>query len=94
MFFFRSFDFLKHAISLKLWSLFSFSALILESYGSIIFFFAVRGSLAQLSYEKLDDVIGRTDLLKPRDISLLKTQHLDLLVRLHKVSKKNMELYI
>ncbi|XP_031396652.1 ferredoxin-dependent glutamate synthase, chloroplastic [Punica granatum] len=38
----------------------------------------VRGMLAQLGYEKLDDVIGRTDLLKPRDISLVKTQHLDL----------------
>lgn len=38
----------------------------------------VRGMLAQLGYEKLDDVIGRTDLLKPRDISLLKTQHIDL----------------
>ncbi|KAK3446565.1 hypothetical protein EUGRSUZ_A02249 [Eucalyptus grandis] len=38
----------------------------------------VRGMLAQLGYEKLDDVIGRTELLKPRDISLVKTQHLDL----------------
>lgn len=38
----------------------------------------VRGMLAQLGYEKLDDVIGRTNLLKPRDISLVKTQHLDL----------------
>ncbi|KAG8372095.1 hypothetical protein BUALT_Bualt12G0030900 [Buddleja alternifolia] len=38
----------------------------------------VRGMLAQLGYEKLDDVIGHTDLLKPRDISLMKTQHLDL----------------
>ncbi|KAL2465951.1 Ferredoxin-dependent glutamate synthase 1 [Abeliophyllum distichum] len=38
----------------------------------------VRGTLAQLGYEKLDDVIGRTDLLRPRDISLMKTQHLDL----------------
>lgn len=34
--------------------------------------------LAQLGYEKLDDVIGQTDLLRPRDISLAKTQHLDL----------------
>lgn len=34
--------------------------------------------MAQLGYEKLDDIIGRTDLLRPRDISLLKTQHLDL----------------
>lgn len=34
--------------------------------------------LAQLGYEKLDDVIGHTDLLRPRDISLLKTQHIDL----------------
>lgn len=44
--------------------------------------------LAQLGFEKLDDVIGRTDLLRPRDISLMKTQHLDLSyilsVRLHK----------
>ncbi|KAK6124663.1 hypothetical protein DH2020_041595 [Rehmannia glutinosa] len=38
----------------------------------------VRGMLAQLGYEKLDDVIGHTELLKPRDISLMKTQHLDL----------------
>ncbi|KAL2226033.1 UNVERIFIED_CONTAM: Ferredoxin-dependent glutamate synthase, chloroplastic, partial [Sesamum indicum] len=38
----------------------------------------VRGMLAQLGYEKLDDVIGHTDLLKRRDISLVKTQHLDL----------------
>ncbi|XP_010505887.1 PREDICTED: ferredoxin-dependent glutamate synthase 2, chloroplastic-like isoform X1 [Camelina sativa] len=37
----------------------------------------VRGILAQLGYEKLDDIIGRTDLLKHRDISLVKT-HLDL----------------
>lgn len=38
----------------------------------------VRGILAQLGYEKLDDIIGRTDLLRPRDISIMKTQHLDL----------------
>ncbi|XP_020879167.1 ferredoxin-dependent glutamate synthase 1, chloroplastic/mitochondrial isoform X1 [Arabidopsis lyrata subsp. lyrata] len=38
----------------------------------------VRGILAQLGYSKLDDIIGRTELLKPRDISLVKTQHLDL----------------
>ncbi|KAL8489352.1 hypothetical protein ACS0TY_025304 [Phlomoides rotata] len=38
----------------------------------------VRGVLAQLGYEKLDDIIGHTDLLKPRDVSLTKTQHLDL----------------
>ncbi|URD87687.1 Ferredoxin-dependent glutamate synthase [Musa troglodytarum] len=38
----------------------------------------VRGVLAQLGYEKLDDIIGRADLLKPRHISLTKTQHLDL----------------
>lgn len=38
----------------------------------------VRGILAQLGYEKLDDIIGQTKLLRPRDISLLKTQHLDL----------------
>jgi len=44
----------------------------------MLFFYQVRGILAQLGYEKLDDVIGRTDLLQPRDISLAKTQHLDL----------------
>lgn len=38
----------------------------------------VRGVLAQLGYEKLDDIIGRTNLLRPRHISLTKTQHLDL----------------
>ncbi|KAI4300880.1 hypothetical protein L6164_034207 [Bauhinia variegata] len=38
----------------------------------------VRGMLAPLGYEKLDDIIGRTELLQPRDISLVKTQHLDL----------------
>eukprot|EP00249_Psilotum_nudum_P024065 c29078_g1_i2 orf=699-5618(+) len=38
----------------------------------------VRGILAQLGYTRLDDVIGRTDLLRPRDISVLKTQHLNL----------------
>ncbi|KAM7271673.1 hypothetical protein ACFE04_030887 [Oxalis oulophora] len=38
----------------------------------------VRGMLAELGFEKLDDVVGHTDLLKPRDISLVKTQHLDL----------------
>ncbi|XP_031473848.1 ferredoxin-dependent glutamate synthase, chloroplastic isoform X2 [Nymphaea colorata] len=38
----------------------------------------VRGMLAQLGYEKLDDIIGRTDLLRPRSISLVKTQQLDL----------------
>ncbi|KAG6580883.1 Ferredoxin-dependent glutamate synthase 1, chloroplastic/mitochondrial, partial [Cucurbita argyrosperma subsp. sororia] len=38
----------------------------------------VRGTLAQLGYEKLDDIIGRTELLRPRDISLMKTQHLEL----------------
>ncbi|KAL3533562.1 hypothetical protein ACH5RR_007083 [Cinchona calisaya] len=38
----------------------------------------VRGMLAQMGYEKLDDLIGRTDLLRARDISLIKTQHLDL----------------
>ncbi|KAF5474256.1 hypothetical protein F2P56_006170 [Juglans regia] len=45
----------------------------------------VRGMLAQLGYEKLDDIIGRTDLLRPRDISLMKTQHLDLSVILSNV---------
>ncbi|KAF8395692.1 hypothetical protein HHK36_019642 [Tetracentron sinense] len=38
----------------------------------------VRGILAQLGYQKLDDIIGRTDLLRPRSISLMKTQKLDL----------------
>ncbi|KAL1548750.1 Ferredoxin-dependent glutamate synthase [Salvia divinorum] len=38
----------------------------------------LRGVLAQLGYEKLDDIIGHTELLRPRDISLVKTQHLDL----------------
>ncbi|KAG0546153.1 hypothetical protein BDA96_02G423300 [Sorghum bicolor] len=38
----------------------------------------VRATLAQLGYEKLDDVIGRTDLLKPKHVSLVKTQHIDL----------------
>ncbi|AED90704.1 ferredoxin-dependent glutamate synthase [Arabidopsis thaliana] len=38
----------------------------------------VRGILAQLGYNSLDDIIGRTELLRPRDISLVKTQHLDL----------------
>ncbi|RLM85061.1 ferredoxin-dependent glutamate synthase, chloroplastic [Panicum miliaceum] len=38
----------------------------------------VRAALAQLGYEKLDDIIGRTDLLKPKHVSLVKTQHIDL----------------
>ncbi|CAL5420689.1 unnamed protein product [Camellia sinensis] len=38
----------------------------------------VWGILAQLGYEKLDDIIGRTDLLGPQDVTLMKTQHLDL----------------
>ncbi|XP_072996486.1 ferredoxin-dependent glutamate synthase, chloroplastic [Typha latifolia] len=38
----------------------------------------VRAVLSQLGYEKLDDIIGRTDLLKPKHISMTKTQHLDL----------------
>lgn len=38
----------------------------------------VRGILSQLGYETLDDIIGRTDLLRPKHISLMKTQHLDL----------------
>ena len=54
----------------------------LSSIGLLMYFFLfwpqVRGMLAQLGYEKLDDIIGRTDLLRPRDISLMKTQHLDL----------------
>ncbi|CAD6339252.1 unnamed protein product [Miscanthus lutarioriparius] len=38
----------------------------------------VRAALAQLGYEKLDDIIGRTDLLKPKHVSLVKTQYIDL----------------
>uniref|UniRef100_A0A1D1YMH1 glutamate synthase (ferredoxin) n=2 Tax=Anthurium amnicola TaxID=1678845 RepID=A0A1D1YMH1_9ARAE len=38
----------------------------------------VRGILAQLGYEKMDDIIGHTDLLRPRHISLMKTQQLDI----------------
>ncbi|PIA60163.1 hypothetical protein AQUCO_00400807v1 [Aquilegia coerulea] len=38
----------------------------------------VRGILAQLGYDKLDDIIGRTDLLRPRHVSIVKTQQLDL----------------
>ncbi|CAL5423088.1 unnamed protein product [Camellia sinensis] len=38
----------------------------------------VWGILAQLGYEKLDDIIGRTDLQGPQDVTLMKTQHLDL----------------
>jgi hypothetical protein len=34
--------------------------------------------LAELGYEKLDDVIGRTEILKARNIQLAKTQLLDL----------------
>ncbi|KAL2464593.1 Ferredoxin-dependent glutamate synthase 1 [Forsythia ovata] len=51
--------------------------------GDLVNFFVyvaeeVRGMLAQLGYEKLDDIIGHTELLRSRDISLMKTQHLDL----------------
>ncbi|KAJ3683812.1 hypothetical protein LUZ60_014039 [Juncus effusus] len=38
----------------------------------------VRATLAQLGYEKLDDIIGRTELLKAKHIPLMKTQHVDL----------------
>ncbi|KAF6140440.1 hypothetical protein GIB67_030521 [Kingdonia uniflora] len=38
----------------------------------------VRGILAQLGFEKMDDIIGRTELLRQRKISLMKTQELDL----------------
>ncbi|KAL5197407.1 hypothetical protein ABZP36_000919 [Zizania latifolia] len=38
----------------------------------------VRATLAQLGYEKLDDIIGRTNLLKAKHVSLVKTQHIDL----------------
>ncbi|KAL0648757.1 hypothetical protein Bca4012_047048 [Brassica carinata] len=50
----------------------------------------VRGILAQLGYSKLDDIIGRTELLKPRDISLVKTQHLDLSYLLSSVGVPSM----
>lgn len=38
----------------------------------------VRIGLAQLGLKSLDDLIGRADLLKQRDIQLAKTQGLDL----------------
>ncbi|XP_042475281.1 ferredoxin-dependent glutamate synthase 1, chloroplastic/mitochondrial-like [Macadamia integrifolia] len=38
----------------------------------------VRGMLARLGYEKMDDIIGQTGLLKQRNVSLMKTQQLDL----------------
>lgn len=38
----------------------------------------VRGMLANLGYQKLDDIIGRTDLLQPRNVKLRKIQLLDL----------------
>lgn len=44
----------------------------------LVYILQVRGILAKLGYEKLDDIIGRSDLLKPRDVSLVKTQHLNL----------------
>lgn len=47
----------------------------------------VRGILAQLGYAKLDDIIGRTDLLRPRHISLMKTQQLDLSYLLSSVGR-------
>ncbi|KFK24861.1 hypothetical protein AALP_AA8G034600 [Arabis alpina] len=50
----------------------------------------VRGILAQLGYNKLDDIIGRTELLRPRDISLVKTQHLDLSYLLSSVGVPSM----
>ncbi|CAL5351784.1 unnamed protein product [Camellia sinensis] len=51
--------------------------------GDLVHFFpyvaeVVWGILAQLGYEKLGDIIGRTDLLGPLDVTLMKTQHLDL----------------
>jgi len=42
------------------------------------YIYQVRGILAQLGYEKLDDIIGRTEILKRRDVQLAKTQSLDL----------------
>eukprot|EP00252_Welwitschia_mirabilis_P016848 TRINITY_DN3745_c0_g1_i1.p1 TRINITY_DN3745_c0_g1~~TRINITY_DN3745_c0_g1_i1.p1 ORF type:complete len:1624 (+),score=368.74 TRINITY_DN3745_c0_g1_i1:479-5350(+) len=50
----------------------------------------VRSILAHLGYEKLDDIIGRTDLLKPRHISLMKTQQLDLSYILSNVGRPKM----
>ncbi|BBN01830.1 glutamate synthase (ferredoxin) [Marchantia polymorpha subsp. ruderalis] len=38
----------------------------------------VRGILGKLGFEKLDDIIGRVDLLKLRDTQLTKTQHVDM----------------
>lgn len=38
----------------------------------------VRGILAQLGYEKLDDIIGKSDILKRRDVQLAKTKDIDL----------------
>ncbi|KAJ4762097.1 hypothetical protein LUZ62_072472 [Rhynchospora pubera] len=38
----------------------------------------VRATLAQLGYEKLDDIIGRTELLKAKHIPLMKTQNVNL----------------
>ncbi|KAK6942180.1 Glutamate synthase domain, partial [Dillenia turbinata] len=49
----------------------------------------VRGVLARLGFEKLDDIIGRTDLLKPRSIPLMKTQQLDLSYILSSVGQPN-----
>lgn len=34
--------------------------------------------LANLGYQKLDDIIGRTDLLQPRNVNIQKTKLLDL----------------
>ena len=38
----------------------------------------VRSLLAKLGYRQLDDIIGRTDLLTPRDVKLTKTNGLNL----------------
>jgi glutamate synthase (ferredoxin) len=47
---------------------------------NFFFFIAeeVRSLLAHLGYRSLDEVIGRADLLKPRDVKLTKTQALNL----------------
>lgn len=47
-------------------------------YGSSCASLQVRGMLANLGYQKLDDIIGRTDLLRPRNVKLRKTNPLDL----------------
>jgi len=60
--------------------------------GNLINFFLyvaeeVRSILAQLGYAKSEDIIGRTDLLRPRRISLMKNQQLDLSYLLSSVGR-------